>query len=66
MNTQHHESLGAAAAKLSPSIGVAGVTLAGIQVQELLLWATLLYTIIMIAERLYRFYRDVKRDRKDD
>lgn len=56
----------AAAAKLSPAWGVTGVTLAGIHVQDWVLLATLVYTVVMIAERLWKWHRDWKRDRDDD
>lgn len=56
MEANHHsETIGAAAAKLSPSIGVAGVTLAGVHLQDWVLILTIVYTLLMIGEKLYKW-----------
>lgn len=53
-----HEQTGetaiAAAAKLTPSIGVASVTLAGIHLQDWVLILTIVYTVLMIGEKLWK------------
>jgi hypothetical protein len=48
------------ATKAAPPATVSIATLAGYQVSELLLWATLFYTVLMIGHKLYHIYRDVK------
>lgn len=45
------------AAKASPPVAVAGATLAGITVNDLILWATLLYLVLQIGFLLYRWGR---------
>ncbi len=62
---QHGESAAAVAAKLSPAWGITGATLMGVHVQDLVLWATLIYTVLMIAERLYKWVK-AWRERDDD
>lgn len=64
MSTAHQaaESGLGIAAKAAPPATVSLATLAGYQVSEILLWATLIYTILMIGHKLYHIYRDVKGD----
>lgn len=52
---QHGETAAAAAAKLSPSISVAGITLAGVHLQDWVLILTIIYTVLMIAEKLWKW-----------
>ena len=47
------------AAKASAPITVSLATVAGYQVSEILLWCTLIYTVLMIAHKLYSIYKDV-------
>ena len=48
-HSQHLESgLSVAAAKVSPPVVVSGLTLAGVQLQDWLIMATILYTLIQI------------------
>ena len=46
-------------AKASAPVTVSLATVAGYQVSELLLWCTLIYTVLMIAHKLYNIYKDV-------
>lgn len=68
MNASQHatESGAAVAAKITPPISVSIATVYGVQVSELLLWATLLYTLMMICHKAYVIYRDVIRARRSD
>ena len=50
----------ALATKAAPPISVSLATVAGIQVSEILLWATLVYTVLMIGHKLYQIYKDVR------
>jgi hypothetical protein len=61
----HHEQADTAAtiiAKTAPPASVSVAHLLGMPVSELVLWATLFYTLLMIAHKAYQFYRDIKRD----
>lgn len=49
------------AAKVAPPATVSLATLAGYQVSEILVWATLIYTVLMIGQKLYQIYKDIKR-----
>jgi len=40
--------------------------MAGLQVSELVLWATLIYTVLMIGHKLMQIYRDVRRGMGDE
>lgn len=46
------ESAGAMAAKLTPPASISLATLAGVQVSELVLWATLIYTTLLIGHKV--------------
>lgn len=54
------ESGAAIAAKAAPPATVSLATLAGYQVSEILLWVTLIYTVVMLGHKLYQIYREVK------
>lgn len=60
-STQAAESGIAMAAKSAPPISVSLATIAGVQVSELVLWGTLIYTVLMIGHKLLMIYRDVTR-----
>lgn len=47
-------------AKAAPPASVSLATLAGFQVSELVLWATLIYTILMIGHKIIAIYKDLK------
>lgn len=49
----------AIAAKLAPPASVSIAYVFGIQVSELLVWATLIYTVLMIGHKVYQIYKDV-------
>ena len=61
MSTSHQtaETGAALIAKAAPPVSVSIASIAGIQVSEILLWATLIYTILMIGHKLYSIYKDV-------
>jgi hypothetical protein len=61
MTTEHTtETATAIVAKVAPPVGVSLATVYGYQVSELVLWATLVYTILMIGLKLYQIYKEVK------
>lgn len=59
--TQHSTESGVAiATKAAPPVSVSIASIAGYQVSEILLWATLIYTVLMIGHKLYQIYKDVR------
>ena len=48
-------------AKVAPPIGVSLATVAGYQVSVLMIWATLIYTVLMICHKCYQIYKDIKK-----
>ena len=48
------------ATKAAAPVTVSLATVCGYQVSEILLWATLIYTILMIGHKLYSIYKDIK------
>jgi len=64
MNTSQHatESAVGMIAKTAPPATVSLATVAGVQVSEILLWATLIYTVLMIGHKLYAIWKDVTND----
>lgn len=59
------ETVTTMAMKSAPPVGVSLATVAGVQVSELLVWATLIYTLLMIGHKCYQIYKDVT-DKKED
>ena len=63
--SQHIESgLSMAAIKTSPPVVVSGLTLAGVQLQDWLIMATILYTVIQIIIALPELKQSFKEWRK--
>lgn len=62
MSTTHHtaETTAAIVAKAAPPATVSIASLAGYQVSEILVWATLIYTLLMIGHKLWQIYKDLK------
>jgi hypothetical protein len=62
MSTAQHatESTAAILAKAAPPVSVSIASVAGYQVSEILLWATLIYTVLMIGHKLFAIYKDVR------
>lgn len=52
------ESTALIVAKLAPPASVTMASLAGLPVSEIVLWATLIYTILMICHKLMAMYKD--------
>jgi len=55
------ETVGAIAAKVAPPVTVSLATVYGLQVSDLVIWATLIYTLLMIGLKLYQIYKEVKK-----
>jgi len=52
------ESVSAIVAKAGPPVSISLATIAGYSVAEIVLWATLLYTVLMITHKLYHMWKD--------
>lgn len=63
MTTAEHaaESAVAVATKAAPPVTISAASLAGLPVNDLVLWATLVYTTLLIGQKLFQIYRDVTR-----
>jgi len=62
MTTEHTtETATAIVAKVAPPITVSLATVYGYQVSEVVLWATLVYTVLMICHKCYQIYKDIKK-----
>jgi hypothetical protein len=59
--TDNAETTTAIVAKLAPPASVSLATVLGVQVSELVLWATLIYTILLIAHKSWSIYKDLKK-----
>lgn len=46
------------AAKAAAPVSVSLATIYGYQVSELVLWATLIYTVLMIGHKILQIYKD--------
>ena len=53
----YKSDVAAEAAKATPPITVAGATVAGVQINDLILWATLIYLVLQIGFLLFRWQR---------
>jgi hypothetical protein len=60
MNQHTSETVAAITAKAAPPATVSIATLMGYQVSELVLWATLIYTILLICQKIWQIYKDIK------
>ena len=54
------ESGAVVVAKLAPPASVTVASMAGVPVSELVLWVTLVYTLLMIAHKLMKIYKDAR------
>lgn len=55
------ETTTAIVTKLAPPATVSLATVVGVQVSELVLWATLIYTVILIGHKLWSIYKEFKK-----
>jgi hypothetical protein len=54
------ETAAAIIAKAGPPATVSLATVMGYQVSELVLWATLVYTILLICQKLWQIYKEAR------
>ena len=62
INDASTETTAAIVAKVAPPATVSLATISGYQVSELVLWATLIYTVLLIGHKLLAIYKDIKQD----
>lgn len=61
MTDSHTETTAAIVAKVAPPASVSLATVMGYQVSELVLWATLIYTVLLIGHKIWAIYKDLKK-----
>lgn len=55
-----HETTAALVVKAGPPVSVSLASVLGVQVSELVLWATLIYTLLLISHKLIAIWKDVR------
>lgn len=60
MSQHTAETTSVLVAKVAPPASISLATLMGIQVSELVLWATLIYTLLLICQKVWQIYKEVK------
>jgi hypothetical protein len=58
--TDNKETLAAIAVKATPPVGVSIASVFGYPVSDVLIWATLIYTLLLIIQKCYQIYKEVK------
>jgi hypothetical protein len=59
--THDQETATAVAAKTALPVGVSLATFMGYQVSDILMWLTLIYTILLIIHKVYLMYKDFRK-----
>lgn len=59
--TAHEETTAAAAAKAALPVGVSVATIFGVQVSDVLVWMTLIYTVLLIIHKVWMMYKDFRK-----
>jgi len=59
--TAHEETTAAAAAKAALPVGVSVATIFGVQVSDVLVWMTLIYTVLLIVHKVWIMYKDFRK-----
>ena len=59
--TAHEETTAAAAAKAALPVGVSVATIFGVQVSDVLVWMTLIYTMLLIIHKVWIMYKDFRK-----
>ena len=58
--TDSKETVVALAVKSAPPVTVSIATVCGYPVSDVLVWATLIYTCLLIVQKIYHIYKEVK------
>lgn len=59
--THDQETTAAVTAKAALPVGVSLATFMGYQVSDILMWMTLIYTILLIIHKVYLMYKDFRK-----
>lgn len=59
MDLHQKSDMIAEATKAAPPVAVAGATIAGVPLNDLILWATLIYLVLQVGFLLYRWHHFV-------
>jgi hypothetical protein len=59
--THNEETAAAVASKAALPVGVSLATFMGYQVSDILMWMTLIYTILLIIHKVYLMYKDFRK-----
>jgi hypothetical protein len=58
--TDSKETVAALAVKSAPPVTVSLASICGYPVSDVLVWATLIYTLLLIIQKIYQIYKEVK------
>jgi hypothetical protein len=58
--TDSKETIAAIAVKSAPPVTVSIASICGYPVSDVLVWATLIYTCLLIVQKVYQIYKEVK------
>ena len=58
--TDSKETVAALAVKSTPPVTVSIASICGYPVSDVLVWATLIYTLLLIIQKIYQIYKEVK------
>jgi len=59
--TNEHETGAAIVAKAALPVGISLATVLGFQVSDILMWMTLIYTVLLIVHKVYLMYKDFRK-----
>jgi hypothetical protein len=59
--TNDHETGAAIAAKSALPVGISLATVMGYQVSDILMWMTLIYTVLLIVHKIWLMYKDFRK-----
>lgn len=59
--THDQETAAAVAAKSALPVGISLATFMGYQVSDILMWMTLIYTVLLIIHKVYLMYKDFRK-----
>ena len=65
IGAQHADSLSEMVVKGTPPVSISLATVMGYNVSDLVIWATLLYTLLMIGHKVYHIYKEVTRKKEN-
>jgi hypothetical protein len=58
--TDNNETIAAITVKSAPPVTVSIASICGYPVSDVLVWATLIYTVLLIGQKIYHIYKEVK------